>query len=182
MISPRSYQPAGNILKSDYQTMLAAHPEAFDCIVWPALPSSHDEILSAREPEIPLLDRDERAQAYGPPVIGRAMIAPSQTLDFEADDSGASESFNLATEAFNLLLSVEGLRLYSLVEWRESVNIAGGRIASRTVYIARIEPMGKTLDAGNVYVCYPLPALGEKPEPPREPDPCPENPPQVGLL
>lgn len=189
MIKPRSYRPDGQVLDKTLAIMLKSHPEAFDCIIWPAKDSGHDEILAVNESVATLLDRDERRQEFDGPILGRAMIAPSQTLDFEATDSGLYESFNTATEAFNLLLSEPGLRLHTIVQWREELDLAGNECVERNVYVARVLPIAKTIHAGNVYVCYPLPAMGEKPDAPKwtaskktEPDPCPETPPEVGLL
>ena len=189
MIKPRSYRPDGSVLHDAYATLLESHPEAFDCIIWPAKDSSHDEILAVNAPVATLLDRDERRQEYDEPIWGRAMIAPSQTLDFEATGSGLYESFNTATEAFNLLLSEPGLRLHTIVQWREELDLAGNECVERTVYVARVMPMARTIHAGNIYVCYPLPTSNEKPDAPKniepekpQPELYPELPPEVGLL
>lgn len=194
MITPRSFRADGLVLEHTFNVMLKSHPESFDCMIWPAKDSSHDEILSVEAPEVTLLDRDERAQEYDAPIEGRAMIVPDQNLEFGATDSGLYESFNSATESINMLLSVPGLRLHSIVQWSEWLDLHGEECVERTVYIARVEPMGKTLNAGNMYVCYPLPAIGEKPDTMPEtqvqpdnampPDAtiCPETPPEVGIL
>lgn len=188
MIKPRAYRPDGMVLDHTLAVMLKSHPEAFDCIIWPAKDSSHNEILAVNEPVATLLDRDERRQEYDAPVLGRAMIAPRQELDFEATDSGLYESFNTATEAFNLLLSEPGLRLHTIVQWRENLDLTGNECVERTVYVARVMPMAKTIYAGNVYICYPLPACNEIPDAPKEAKPeepqpeYPETPPEVGIL
>lgn len=193
MITPRSFRPDGMILEHTFEVMLKSHPDAFDCIIWPAKDSSHDEILAVNKPVATLLDRDERAQEYDAPVLARAMIEPDQNLDFGATDSGLYESFNSATESFNLLFSVPGLRLHSIIQWRERLDLHGEECVERTVYIASVKPMGKTLNAGNVYVCFPLPAISEKPDSVPEiddkhqdngdePDICPEIASEVGIL
>ena len=33
-IAPRDYRQPGRVLKQDLSTLLAASPEAFDCLVW----------------------------------------------------------------------------------------------------------------------------------------------------
>lgn len=63
-----------------------------------------------------LLDRDERAQEYDPPLSARAMIVPKQELSFDATDSGLYESFHAASEAMTLMLSIPGLRRHTLVQ------------------------------------------------------------------
>lgn len=187
-IKPRSYRPGGQALNDSYATMLQAHPEAFDCIIYPAKSSEYNEILADNEPTGTLLDRDERAQEYDPPVLARAMIVPRQELAFDATSSGLYESFHAASEAMTLLLSENGLRKHTLVQWREYISLTGEETVERVVYIADEKPVGRTLNAQMLYICYPLPAMGEKPqhEPeldkPEQPDPCPENPPDVGIL
>lgn len=193
MITPRSFRPDGLVLEHTHAVMLREHPEAFDCIIWPAKDASHDEILSVEAPEITLLDSDERAQEYDAPILARAMIIPDHNLQFGATDSGLYESFNSATEAIKLLLSVPALRQHSIIQWSEWLDLHGEECVERTVYVARVQPLGKTLNCGNIYVCFPLLAKGEKPdtmpvepEVPEETPPdatvCPETPPEVGII
>ena len=188
LLTPRSYRPGAKVLNETYATMLEASPEAFDCVIYPAKSSTHDEILADNAPVGALLDRDERTQDFDPPILARAMIVPSQELAFDATDSGLYESFHSAREAMTLLLSVPGLRTYTLVEWREYLSFDSEETTGRVVYIAEEKPVGRTLNAQMLYTCYPLPAVGEKPpleietERPEPPDPCPENPPEAGLL
>lgn len=163
-MTPRSYKPAGGVLNHSYAVMLRDHPEAFDCIIYPARASEHNEILADNAPVATLLDRDERAQEFDPPMQGRAMVAPTQELAFDATDSGGFESFHAASDAIRLLLSEPNLRLHSIVQWLEYRSLEGGETETRTVYVADIRPMGRTLGAGMVYVCQPLPALGEVPQ------------------
>ena len=110
------------------------------------------------------MDRDERAQEYDPPILRRAMLAPAQELDLDATDSGSYEGFTASTDALRLLISEPDLRRHSLVQWLEYLDVEGTETVERTVYIQDIQPMGRTLAAGMVYVCYPLPVLGEVPE------------------
>lgn len=186
MIKPRSYRPVGQVLSQSYETMLQSHPEAFDCIIYPAKSSEHNEIISDNKPVGTLLDRDERAQEYDAPVLARAMIVPKRELAFDATDSGLYESFHAASEAMTLMLSILGLRRHSLVQWKEFISLTGDETVDRMVYIADEKPVGRTLNAQMLYTCYPLPAMGEKPqqepEMPDQPDPGPENPPDVGIL
>ncbi len=185
-LTPRSYRPGAQALNDAYATMLQSHPEAFDCIIYPAKSSEHNEILADNEPVGTLLDRDERAQEYDPPVLGRALIVPKQELAFDATDSGLYESFHAASEAMTLMLSISGLRRHSLVQWEEYLSLDSEDTIERVVFIADEKPVGRTLNAQMLYICYPLPAIGEKPEKepvkPDQPDPCPENPPDVGIL
>lgn len=192
MITPRSFRPDGLVLEHTHAVMLREHPEAFDCIIWPAKDASHDEILSVEAPEITLLDSDERAQQYEAPILSRAMIIPDYNLQFGATDSGLYESFNSATEAIRLLLS-EPVRKHSIVQWLEWLDLHGEECVERTVYVVRVQPLGKTLNCGNIYVCFPLLARGEKPDTlPEQPETseetpagatvCPETPQEVGMI
>lgn len=176
-IKPRSYKPAANVLNHSYDVMFKEHPEAFDCIIWPAKDSSHNEIIADNQPVGTLLDRDERAQEYDPPVKARALIVPSIDLDFPSTSSGSFESFHGANEAITMLLSIEGLRTNTFVQWFEYLSMESDETVERTVYISEVEPMGRTLNAQMRYVCYPLPAMGEvpdtepeEPEQPQEPE------------
>ena len=187
-LMPRSYKPGAQVLNDTYVTMLKSHPEAFDCIIYPAKSSEHNEILADNEPVGTLLDRDERAQEYDPPVLARALIVPKQELAFDATDSGLYESFHAASEAMTLMLSIPGLRRHSLVQWKEYLSLANEDTVERVVFVADEKPVGRTLNTQMLYTCHPLPAMGEKPEQepeierPEQPDPCPENPPDVGII
>ena len=77
-IKPRNYHPTAAVLSHDLSIMLSHHPEAFDCIIFPALDSSHNEIVAENSPTGTLLDREERLQAYDAPVKARAMIVPDE--------------------------------------------------------------------------------------------------------
>lgn len=188
MIKPRSYQPIAQALNDSYATMLRSHPDAFDCKVYPAKSSEHNEILADNQPVGTLLDRDERAQEYDPPVLARALIVPKQEVAFDATDSGLYESFHATSESMTLMLSIPGLRRHSLVQWKEYLSLANEDTVDRVVFVADEKPVGRTLNAQMLYICYPLPAMGEKPEQepeierPDQPDPCPENPPDVGII
>lgn len=173
MIEPRSYKPVASVLHNSYEIMLRDHPEAFDCIVHPAKSSEHNEILADNRPVATLLDRDERAQEYDPPEFGRAMIVARPDLMFGATDSGMYESFHDASEAITLLLSKPDLQRHSIVQWKEFQSLESEETYDRVVYIADIKPMGRTLNAGMLYICYPLPAMGEKPD--VEPEIPPED-------
>lgn len=187
-LTPRSYKPGAQVLNDTYATMLQSHPEAFDCIIYPAKSSEHNEILADNEPVGTLLDRDERAQEYDAPVLARALIVPKPDLAFDVTDSGLYESFHAASEAMTLMLSIPGLRRHSLVQWKEYLSPDSDENSDRVVFIADEKPIGRTLNAQMIYICYPLPAMGEKPEQepetekPEQPGPCPENQPDVGIL
>lgn len=187
-LSPRSYKPGAQVLNDTYATMLQSHPEAFDCIIYPAKSSEHDEIWADNAPVGTLLDRDERAQEYDTPILARALIVPRQDLAFDATDSGLYESFHAASEAMTMLLSIPGLRRHSLVQWSEYLSLESDETVERVVYVSDEKPVGRTMNAQMLYTCYPLPAMGEKPEEepkrelPEQPDPCPENPPEAGVI
>ena len=163
-LTPRNYRPVGSTLHDTFAIMLQKHPEAFDCIIFPAKGSEYNEVVADNCAVGTLLDRDERAQAYESPVAGRAMIVPNPEVMFAADASGLFESFHSAAEAMQMLVSVPGLRTYSLVRWREYVSLEGEETVERTVYVADVRPMGRSIGAGMLYVCRPLPAEGEAPK------------------
>ena len=93
-LASRDCKAFTKILKHDYTKILVQHPEAFDCIIWPAKSAEHDEIVSENRTVGTLLESDERMQTYDPPVYGRAMIIPSPDLDFGATESSGFESFH----------------------------------------------------------------------------------------
>lgn len=163
-LKPRNHKPIGAVLRHALEVKLRDHPEAFDCLIFPALSSEHNETNSLIEPVATMLDRDERRQSYGDPIKARAMVIPDDALAFEMTDSGLYQSFGGASTAINLLLSLPGVRTFSLVQWLEYPNLDAEESVERTVYVASIQPMGRILGAGVVHVCHPLPALGEIPE------------------
>ena len=91
---PRSYQATAAALSHTFSVMLQSHPEAFDCLIFPAQPSEQNEIIAVDSPTVTLLDRDERAQRYGAPIKARAMLVPDGEWAFGAVDSGLYESFH----------------------------------------------------------------------------------------
>lgn len=163
-LKPRNYIPGGDVLHHSYEVMLRDHPEAFDVIVYPALPSEENEINSVDAPEITLLDRDERKQRYGEPFRCRAIIAPEDTLGFQITDSEMLEAFHGASEGINLLLSERGVRTFSLIQWLEYTDLAGEETTERTVYVASTRPIGRTMNTWNVHTCFPLFNEGDIPE------------------
>lgn len=163
-MTPRNTKPIGNILNHDYMRILTVHPEAFDCIVFPAKDPTHDESLADNTSVATVLVSDERAQEYDEPVQARAMLIPAQELDFDATESGLYEGFTASSDAINLMISIPGLRRYSLVQWLEYTSLEQDSTIERTVYIQDVKPMGRTLVAGMVYQCYPMPAVGEVPK------------------
>ena len=166
---PRDYKPMGGVLSHDALVVLKTHPEAFDCIVFPAKPSEYDEVIAENRPVGTLLDSDERAQEYEAPVQARAMLVPKQELDFDSTESGNCEGFTHSYDAIYLIVSLPGLRRFSLIQWLEYISVEQEETIERTVYVQDVRPMGRTLTADMVYVCYPLPAMGEVPDIPEAP-------------
>lgn len=167
-IKPRSYIPGGEALHHAYEVMLRDHPEAFDVIVFPALESEENEINVPDAPEITLLDREQRMQKYGEPFACRAIIAPEESLTFDTADSEMLEAFHVASEGINLLLSVRGVRTFSIIQWREYTDLSGTETAERTVYVASTKPVGRTMNTWNIHTCFPLFNEGDIPEIPEE--------------
>lgn len=163
-LTPRNYHPTAAVLEHDLNTMLSQHPEAFDCIVFPAKDSNNDEIIAENSPVGTLLDRDERLQDYAEPVKARAMIVPDEGQLFGTVSSGTMENFNDTQERIKLLLSIPNLRTFSLIQWLEYPTMTSVKPIERTVYVASVQPLGRTLAAaGFSYLCFPLPATGEIP-------------------
>lgn len=75
-IAPRDYRQPGRVLKQDLSTLLAASPEAFDCLVWIAKDSSHDEQVTVEQDVVGSIESGERAQSYEKPIQARARIVP----------------------------------------------------------------------------------------------------------
>jgi len=171
---PRTYKPAGGALHETFELMLQKHPEAFDCIIFPAKSSEYNEIVADNAPVGTLLDRGERAQEYEPPVAGRAMITPNSEFVFGSDSSAQFESFHSAPSVIQMLVSMPGLRTYSLIRWREYLSLDSEDTVERTVYIADVRPIGRTTGTGMAYICRPLLAEGEAPEADIEPGISPD--------
>ena len=47
---PRSYQATAAALSHTFSVMLQSHPEAFDCLIFPAQPSEQNEIIAVDSP------------------------------------------------------------------------------------------------------------------------------------
>ena len=119
-IAPRDYRQPGRVLKQDLSTLLAASPEAFDCLVWIAKDSIHDEQVTV-----------ERAQSYEEPIQARARIVPDDALAFGVLSSALAENFIGASQPMRIILSVPGARKYSLIQWLEFPDMdRSGQLAS----------------------------------------------------
>lgn len=163
ILLPRCYHDTSMTLRHDLQVMLRDHPEAFDCLIYPALESEENEFVTVDGPRVGIADRDERAQSYGEPIQARAFMVPDQSLEFEAVDSALFESITGTLPPVNILLSVPGIRTYSLIQWLEYLKPDECETIERTYYVSEVKPLGRTLNAEMICVCYPLPALGETP-------------------
>ena len=92
-IAPRDYRQPGRVLKQDLSTLLAASPEAFDCLVWIAKDSSHDEQVTVEQDVVGSIESGERAQSYEKPIQARARIVPDDALAFGVLSSALAENF-----------------------------------------------------------------------------------------
>lgn len=176
-LNPRDFRAPAKILAQDYQTMLAHDPKAFDCLIFPALPGEEETVAVADDP-VGSIDAGERAQRYGEPVLGRALIVPEEGLGFEVLAGEVANSFLGVTAPMNILLSMP-VHNYSLIQWKEYATPDAEEPEIRTVYVLSAKAVGRVAGAGTVYVCAPLPALGEIPEVPdmpEEPEPVPPEP------
>ena len=185
-IAPRDYRQPGRVLKQDLSTLLAASPEAFDCLVWIAKDSSHDEQVTVEQDVVGSIESGERAQSYEKPIQARARIVPDEALAFGVLSSALAENFIGASQPMRIILSVPGARKYSLIQWLEFPTLDAEEPEPRTVYIMDSAPIGRTLGVGLVHTCLPLPALGEVPAAaPEEEGPLQSGSPQddiVGVL
>lgn len=164
MLVPRDYHDTSLTLAHDLQVLLNEHPESFDCLVYPAQDSEQNERTTVDGPVVGDLVRDEQAQSYGEPIQARAYIVPPPDLEFEVVDSALYESLVGHPQAANILLSVRGIRTFSIIQWLEYLTPDKCDTVERTYYIAETKPLGRTLNADVMHVCFPLPALGEVPE------------------
>lgn len=170
-LNPRDFRKPAKILVQDYQTMLAHDPKAFDCLIFPAIPGQEETVAVSEDP-VGSIDAGERAQKYGEPVLGRAMIVPEEGLGFEVLAGEVANSFLGVTAPMNILLSIP-VNDYSLIQWREYATPDAEEPELRTVYVLSAKAVGRVAGAGTVYVCAPLPALGEAPE--QEPEAMPSE-------
>lgn len=161
-LKPRDFRAPARILAADYRQMLAHDPKAFDCLIFPAL-GGREETIAANEDVVGALDDEERAQTYGEPVQGRAMIIPDSELSFDVLAGEVAQNFLGASAPMNFLLSMP-VRRFSLVQWLEYAEPEDTEPQTRTVYVMDVKAAGRVAGAGTVYVCAPMPALGEVPE------------------
>lgn len=130
-IAPRDYRQPGRVLKQDLSTLLEASPEAFDCLVWIAKDSSHDEQVTVEQDVVGSIESGERAQSYEKPIQARARIVPDDALAFGVLSSALAENFIGASQPMHIILSVPGARKYSLIQWLEFPDMnRSGQLAS----------------------------------------------------
>lgn len=168
-LKPRDYRAPARILAQDYKTMLEQDPKAFDCLIFPVLDSEHDEKVAPGPDVVSSIESGERANSYGKPVIGRALIVPEEAYGFEVLSGEAAESFLGVNAPMNILLSMP-VRDYSLIQWTEYATPDAEEPEIRTVYVLDAKTAGRVAGAGTYYVCAPLPAIGEIPDVLPEPE------------
>ena len=161
-LKPRDFRTPAKILAQDLKTMLAHDPKAFDCLIFPAIPGQEETVAVSEDP-VGSIDAAERAQKFGEPVLGRALIVPEEGLGFEVLAGEVANSFLGVNEPMNLLLSMP-VNDFSLIQWREYATPDAEEPETRTVYVLSAKAIGRVAGAGTVYVCAPLPALGEVPQ------------------
>lgn len=160
-LKPRDFRTPAKILAQDLKTMLTHDPKAFDCLIFPASPGQEETVAVSEDP-VGSIEATERAQKFGEPVLGRAMIVPEEGLGFEVLAGEVANSFLGANEPMNILLSMT-VNDFSLIQWREYATPDAEEPETRTVYVLSAKAIGRVAGAGTVYVCAPLPALGEVP-------------------
>ena len=101
------------------------------------------------------------------PEQGRALIVPEEGLDFDVLAGELANSFLGVSSPMNILLSMP-VRNFSLIQWLEYATPDAEEPELRTVYVLDSKAAGRTAGAGVVYICAPLPALGEVPDLPPE--------------
>lgn len=187
LLKPRDYRAPARILAQDYKTMLEQDPKAFDCLIFPALGKDHDEKVAPGEDVVCALESGERAQSFGDPVLGRAMIIPDEGYGFEVLSGEVAESFVGLNTPMNILLSMP-VRNNSFIQWAEYATPEAEEPEISTVYVMSAKTAGRMAGAGTYYVCAPLPAIGEVPEIPPVGDqeeaekPAPDDADIVGVL
>lgn len=166
MIKPRPHRPIADIHKHDMAIMLAKHPEAFDCLVFPAKSGDNNEVVAINKNDdvVTSLESSERRQSYDEPVVARALIIPDDAAEFGMLDDGLSESIHGGSQAINIKLSLDGVRKYSLIQWKEYGTPDATEPETKTLYVHDLKSIGHSLGVGAICVCHPLFALGEVPE------------------
>lgn len=160
-LNPRDFRTPAKILAQDLKTMLAHDPKAFDCLIFPAIPGQEETVAVSPDP-VGSIDAGERAQKFGDPLLGRAMIVPEGGLGFVVLTGEVANSFLGVNEPMNILLSMP-VNDFSLIQWREYATPDAEEPEIRMVYVLSAKAIGRVAGAGTVYVCSPLPALGEVP-------------------
>lgn len=162
---PRDYHVFSEMIRGDIQKMLDLHQEAFECLVYKAKDSAHNEntIHSANIENVTALESSERRQSYEEPVLAKAVMVYDTSNKFGMVDSALTENFQTAQEPISLRVSVDGIRKYSIIQWKECSALDPHVIEDRTVYVHNVRAVAQTLAIGPLCECYPLFAEGEIP-------------------
>ena len=163
-IKPRSYQPMSAIIRSDIAKLLEQHPETFECIIYPVKTRSNEAISVNKDDDVVTsLEGSERKQEYDNFIIAKALIIHDTSTEFGMMDSGESESLFGGNQPINIKLSVDGIRKYSIIQWKECNSTSPSEIETKSVYVHELKSVGHSLAVGAICVCHPLYALGEIP-------------------
>ncbi len=93
-------------------------PKRLIASYFPRLAKDHDEKVAPGEDVVCALESGERAQSFGDPVLGRAMIIPDEGYGFEVLSGEVAESFVGLNTPMNILLSMP-VRNNSFIQWAE---------------------------------------------------------------
>jgi hypothetical protein len=130
-LAPRNFRPVASLVETDIATHLRDHQDAFDCLLYRAIPGSEETVAIVPD-VVGSLEGGDRHMEHAPPVPCRAMIIPDEAAAFGIVDEGLMESFEDPAQPLVILVSGSVPR-HSILVWREYVSPESEARAERIV-------------------------------------------------
>lgn len=159
--TPRDYREHAAVASADMATMLDNHPDAFDCLIFKAIPGSEENVAADVTDLAGSLESTTRAIDYADPMPSRCMIVPDEGLRLAALSNGTDADYWSEEQPLAVVLKEQDVPKQSVIRWREFSEDPDGEPRTVTMYVLRSEPFGKSPIAGMKHFCIPFQAAGE---------------------
>ena len=152
-IAPRDYRQPGRVLKQDLSTLLAASPEAFDCLVWIAKDSSHDEQVTVEQDVVGSIESGERAQSYEEPIQALTRWPSASSRPPWQKTSSAHHSLCTSSCPFPAPTSIPLFSGLSSRIWIGADNWRHRNTGTHQGFLFRVRAGNKEAPLGSIDVC-----------------------------
>jgi len=158
-LKPRDYRDTAAAVKSNLQTHIDMHPDAFEVLLF--VPDySTAETVAENADVVGALDLDERHMEYRDPIEARAVrVRLPSPFAMGLVDDGGDENDGQTDEPILLLLSENDVPKQTVIQFEEYVNQDEAVIVN--YYVQNSEAIGSAPHIWKKHFCVPFRAFGD---------------------